>query len=138
MITAYVAAPFGRKEEARFARKRLEASGIAVKARWIDNHHPNEAVNKEIACLEANHDLEDIAASDILVLVHYPEFAKEGTGGKHFECGYAVALGKPVFVVGQPTSVFHHLKDEVWVVDTVEDAALLAATLVKEPLDETL
>lgn len=113
MIRVYVAAPFVCKAEAKLVRSELQSHGFDVTSRWIDNHHATEVQADDLMNLEANVDLEDICASDALVLVHYPDIAKLGSGGKHFETGYAVALGIPVFVLGKPTSVFHYLKDEV-------------------------
>ena len=68
-------------------------------------------------------DLEDVRACDILV-----RFADDlspitipshlGTGARHFEMGFAAALGKTLIVVGGPQNVFDFLPNVVHLKDT--------------------
>jgi nucleoside 2-deoxyribosyltransferase len=53
----------------------------------------------------ANEDQLDIDRSDAVVVFNlYPST----TGGMHWETGYAHGTGKPVYLVGPKTSVFHY------------------------------
>lgn len=104
-MKAYVAAPFGRKVEARAAIQTLAALGIESTARWVESHYDDET-KPEILRLEAMEDLNDIDRADMLVLL--ASWPREGSGGKDVELGYALGRGKKVVVVGEPYSLFHY------------------------------
>ena len=115
----YVAAPWVRKEEARYVAGRLRDAGFIVTSRWIDMHGGNE--NPSILCKEAQHDWGDIRASTVLVLLNI-----EKSEGKATEQGIALERGLKIVGVGIPkNNVFHYLPQYRWVASVVELINLL-------------
>lgn len=106
-MRAYIAAPFKRKKEALEAQNLLRELGIGSTTRWL-SQHPSTDDPAELA-VQAQDDLEDVDTADIFILLNYKGWVMEGQGGKHVETGYALAKGKPVYVVGKPWNVFHYL-----------------------------
>lgn len=101
MSAIYIAAPGPMVHEARALRSLLQASGLAVTSRWLD------------AIFEDTHeaaqmDLDDVRQADTLIALNPPSWALKGTGGRHVELGYALALGKRVLLFGARTNVFHY------------------------------
>jgi len=87
----------------RGVRDRLVAAGIAVTSRWLEAPAvPDDAGAAAVM------DLDDLARADEVIA--YTETAAAGylTGGRHVELGYAIAVGKPIWLVGPPENVFHH------------------------------
>jgi hypothetical protein len=108
-LSAYVAASFPRRHEAEAIASALRSAGIRVTARWIDlakeqgsgyAEHPR-FTKQEMA----DHDLEDIVGVDFVVVLTGDTETK---GGRHSEVGIALALKKPVFLVGPREQVFHY------------------------------
>lgn len=120
-MTAYIAAPFNRREEAREARRQLAAIGIQSNARWIDSHNEGYDSPKRVMSQAALEDLDDVARADMLV--YLAGFPGEGRGGKDVEMGYAIGRGKRVVVVGEPYHVFHYLP-QVQTVGRISDIRL--------------
>lgn len=110
---AYVAAPYELRVEAQLTRLKLEAKGYGVTSRWL-------TVLDEDSPEMAEVDIEDIEAANELVLVNPEHFRRTGTGGRHVEVGYALALGKKITIVGVRSNLFHMLPS-VRVVDRLED-----------------
>lgn len=110
----YIAAPYPLREEARRIMILLESAGHHVTSRWI--------VEDQVGMSHehATHDLEDVARADLLLAVHQEAWHNRGTGGRHVEFGYALALGIPVVLWGQRTNNFHHL-NHVRVIERLED-----------------
>lgn len=137
-MRAYLAAPYAARAQVRQYADELEAIGYTVTSTWLTEDHEINAgtVGAATALADtdvdqhANTDFADIRRSDVLVLI--TECVAElvdGTatnGGRHVETGFAIALGKPVVVVGTPENVFHRSR----FVDVVPDwhgACLLLA-----------
>jgi len=99
----YIAAPYPQIDSARHMRDDLVARGYVVTARWLDER---SILNDEWA----QNDLADLDAADVLVLINDDEWANRGTGGRHTELGYALALHMPVVLLGSRTQIFHYLK----------------------------
>ena len=111
----YLAAAYDRKAEMRGYRAVLEYFGHSVTSRWIDGHP--EINNGDIISVEmlndpeqwqlcrqvANHDLMDIEDADAMLSFH----GHTNQGGRHVEFGYALALGMPVYVIGDYENLFH-------------------------------
>lgn len=116
-MRVYIAAPWPLKKDAAQLRAQLAVVGIDSTARWIDINHAGSAQ-------EAENDLNDVFMAQAFVLINPPEFTNKGTGGRHVETGYAIAINRPVFVLGAASNVFHHLA-RVTIVSDVE-------SLVKE------
>lgn len=128
-MRAYLAAPYAARAQVRVYAKELEDIGYQVTSTWLTEEHAIEsgtvgaatALSDEDISKHADTDFADIRRSDLLVLL--TESASElvgGTatsGGRHVETGFAIALGKPVLVVGEAENVFHRSR----FVDVVPD-----------------
>lgn len=112
-MKVYIAAPFELRKDAEALQLRLQDDGITVTARWI-----MEEGADQISHEWATNDLSDVARADILLLLNPPEFKRSGTGGRHVEFGYALALNKKVLVVGVASNIFHSLNNVVIVPQT--------------------
>lgn len=88
----------------------LEVVGYEVSARWITTDSKfghgllayTDAERRELAQMDER----DVRSSDVLVLLAEKE-GQTVPGGKHVETGIALALGKPVAVVGRRENIFH-------------------------------
>jgi hypothetical protein len=91
--------------------ERLQTSGHVVTARWITAdkkfHRGVEAYTDAERTAISVMDEEDVReATDGLVLIAEPP-GQMVPGGKHVETGMALALGRPVFVIGRKENIFH-------------------------------
>ena len=103
-MTIYIAAPWPLRSEAQALCAQLREAGVAVRATWLD---------RELDELPgALADLADITLADALVLLNPEEYRDSGTGGRHVETGYALALGRKVFILGVRSNGFHALADD--------------------------
>lgn len=114
----YLAAPWVMGKDARVAKKYLEkrVKGLRVISRWIARSpkkiRPNYDYTKDSSFTlkqgreQANIDLEDIKRSRCLVVLNHVK-----SEGKVVEQGIALALKKPVIVIGNKTNIFHYLKE---------------------------
>lgn len=109
----YIAARYSRRDEMRAAARLLYDAGIATTSQWLYencalDHHldefPDDSNRKT-----AQVDLDDIRKADTLLF--FAEDPRVGVprGGRHFECGYAFAIGKRVVVIGGPENVFLYM-----------------------------
>lgn len=110
----YLAAHYGRRQELVEKTKQLLELAHSVTSRWLDGSHqlPHDSTESEILHLRAQWatiDLEDIFQADILVCFteQQPYTGHPGSGGRHVEFGYALALGLYLIIVGPRESVFH-------------------------------
>lgn len=124
-MKVYIAAPYSmRLYEATDIRTALLRAGHDVTSRWIVQS-PGEMNH---AC--AQEDLDDVASADVLLSYNPEGWRERGTGGRHIEMGYALALGKRIVMIGPRASVFHYL-DQVTVVDTLEEALTWLTSLAQ-------
>lgn len=118
----YVSTRYGRRLDGEEIANRLLAEGHEVTSRWVWRNQPDDyekCTNEEI-CELALEDLEDIQLADALITLSEPSNNPYGRGGRHVEFGYALGLGKPVYVVGPMENIFHYL-NFVTVANTVDD-----------------
>jgi nucleoside 2-deoxyribosyltransferase len=118
----YIATSGMLRDRADSMRDMLLQNGIETTSRWID--HPDIGVRMG-GIIEAEADYEDIRKADVVVFINPEDWANSGTGGRHCEVGYAQALGKPIFILGAITNVFHTLPS----VSVYEDAISLIEDL---------
>lgn len=101
----------GRSEDqAKIAeiKAEFEASEIEVNAGWIQQK--DLSIDKDGLSEKRRKlwiDLTQIAEADIFVLFNPQDAHRTGTGGRHVETGYAIALGKPIFLIGSGENIFH-------------------------------
>ena len=114
MSRIYIAAPYEMRDEAISIMHWLESQGHEVISSWLrDGAFANDDPTARL-------DLADIDRADMLLALNPSEWRRSGTGGRHFEMGYAAAKGKQIVLVGVRTNVFHHL-DCVRVIERVEE-----------------
>lgn len=108
----YVAARFPHKERAAALARGLTSEGAVVNSRWLQEPCTSDSdpiVTVQYRAERAREDLQDLTMSDAVVLFNPIESTGVGTGGCHVEVGYALALWKPVVIVGALSNVFHYL-----------------------------
>jgi hypothetical protein len=128
MLSVYFA---GRLEDRRLVagvRDRLVRFGIRSTARWLRELIARDDV-AALACLA------DIAGADAFLLVNPEIVHGTGTGGRHVELGVALALGKPIVVLGGRENAFHHLRG-VRLVPWESSMGAIAAALRLAPRGE--
>lgn len=109
----YIAAPFELRDEAIAAGQVLKARGHEITSTWLRDPGVNDDIWARI-------DLGDVKRADALVLLNPEDYRNSGTGGRHAEFGYAIALGKRLVVVGVRSNIFHQLS-YVRVIEKIED-----------------
>lgn len=113
----YIAAPFPLRDYAVAMMHDLERRfGFEVTSRWLK-------APDELADEHARKDLADIAAADVLLAINPSDWIDKGTGGRHVELGYALALGIPIVLLGSRSNIFHHLSSII----VVEGGLLIPA-----------
>lgn len=117
VVRIYLAAMYSRRAEMERYAESLRRYGLTVDARWFTGQHESsESQEQEMTLgqrrVAAVEDIEDLTAADALVaFTEPPNVQGDGLtrGGRHVEFGMALALGKPVVVVGPRENVFHTL-----------------------------
>jgi hypothetical protein len=128
-MRVYIAAPYPWRDNAIAQMRQVEAAGFEVTSTWL------RAVDTEND-VHARLDLADVARADVLVAINPPAFHNAGTGGRHVELGYAIALAKTIVLVGAPSNIFHHLSDVVHVPDCSRIVEALEALPAPPPRAE--
>jgi hypothetical protein len=118
---AYIAAPWPSKAAAKLARQSLADRGIECTSSWID--FEPEASTEAILQEEAVRDFRDIRRANALILLNTIDLVPLGQGGKHVEVGYALAMNKPVYVIGTRSNVFHY-HPGVTFLNSIEELAI--------------
>lgn len=103
-LKVYIAGRFEDKQKISEIKRELEAAEIEVGSDWISM---NAAVSDEERSRFAEIDLRQVRECDILVLFKPVDSHRDTSGGHHVETGYALALGKPVFLIGSAENIFH-------------------------------
>lgn len=135
-MRVYVAAPYAAREQVVAAALLLEERGHHCTSSWRDGsreiHSGTIGTAPDLTLgTVAGHalaDLTDVASSHALIHLTAAHVAAGQpiptdwlhTGGRHVEVGYALALGLPVIVVGEPENVFQ--RGLCRIVTTLEDA----------------
>lgn len=107
----YLAARYSRRFEMQDYRETLIKAGHEITSRWIEGGHeitldPEDPGNIRFAI----EDWSDLIDADLVI--HFsdePDAKTRGRGGRHVELGIALALGKPIILVGRRENVFHYL-----------------------------
>lgn len=131
----YVASRFYDKERARALAKILEDEGFAVTSRWFDYESALGTMTDEHRRHVAQLDAYDVRQSQALVFWNPSDRVQSG-GGCHVEVGMALALGIPVFVLGERENVFHWAPGVTFVSASHLRDPVAGAPAVMELLDE--
>lgn len=117
----YISATMRRQEAMREIRLRVHRdTPHRVVSTWLDQQGSLAAQNPSPheSRLVAKRDIEDLHRSDMLLLDGGPPNGLASpTGGKHFEHGFMVGIGRVIAVVGSRESVFSFIADyhfETW------------------------
>ena len=109
----YLAARYTQKEEMLVVRNVMRKAGIVCTATWLNEPHTPgttlDQVTENDLCEFAQQDMDDIRRCDIFVLFSVDPLLPTVRGGRHVETGYALGVGKPVYVVGPRENIFHYL-----------------------------
>lgn len=128
MSSVYIAAPFPLQDRAGHLRAALKLrANIACSSRWLD-----EPPNGQLTDALARMDLEDVMTSDALVMLNPDGWEQKGTGGRWVEFGYAVAMAKPILVVGERSNIFCHLSHVHQVDELADVVKAVQKLLVRE------
>lgn len=116
-LSVYLCARFQDAATMREWAAALAVENIVTTSRWITGAHDEGAGPADDETLRrfASEDLEDLRAADALVAWNPRWVHRSGRGGRHVELGYALAIGKPVILVGERENVFHWLDAVAWV-----------------------
>ncbi len=120
MVKVYIAADFGRVDEAEALGRLIERlDGLRVVSRWHQRPNVIESASStrmggptgtDVARAAAHRNLDDICGCDLFLVLTTGTTAR---GGRHFETGYALAHNKPIIVVGPIEHAFQHLAEHV-------------------------
>jgi heme-degrading monooxygenase HmoA len=111
MISVYLASDSKLQGAMRMLREKLDTRGIVVTSRWLDNDFTLNWTKAQLID-EAHKDLIDIDEAKYFILYNPKSHHRGGTGGRHFETGYAWATGKPIIYCSEEVeNVFHNLAE---------------------------
>jgi hypothetical protein len=98
MITFYTAGPWKDREQVKVVAEKLRDEGYKVNSRWLDvpEEAPDGMAYDEYLVQQANHDLHDVVAADVLMYVNTGTLSE----GKATELGIAIAMLKPIIAIG--------------------------------------
>ncbi len=133
MLKVYIAAPYEERGYAITVKALLETAGFEVPAQWL------AAGGDQLTDAGARMDLADVADANVLLALNPTWWKERGTGGRHVEFGYALALGKPVILLGEPSNIFHLLSSVIVVndlhpLDVIPHLHMIASFMVMKPL----
>lgn len=130
-MKVYLAARYSRHREMQEYAAELCALGYIVTARWILGDHElrsdGQSDRDDWMMRWAVEDWDDLTDADLVVsFTEGPgPVAGRARGGRHTEFGAALALCKPVVIIGHRENVFHFLP----IVEFYPDWASFRATL---------
>ena len=113
-MKCYIAARYSQKDDMKQVANILrEKAGIEITSSWLEEPHIATVTMDELPTEEilsyAERDLKDIDNADVVVLFSIDPFLATVRGGRHCETGYAIAKGKPIYVIGPKENIFHEL-----------------------------
>lgn len=110
-MKVYLAAMYSQKEEMKQYAADLAVNGVTVTSSWLtEPHSPNTQLHEIADTLLAEYalrDFADIREADGMIFFSQPATTPTLRGGRHVEFGYALALHKPIIVVGPKENIFH-------------------------------
>lgn len=138
MNSAYIAAPFSEKAAAAAVVALLKEHGFGCTSRWITQDQLDIGQRNEIENQRwADADLEDVASADFLIALNLPGWEYKGSGGRHVEFGYALALKIPIILVGKRSSLFHHKREVTLVDDWTKLIRTIESLVIEGVIKET-
>lgn len=89
-------------------RDAIAALGHTVTSRWLDE---KDGTDLQIAAII---DIDDLRSSDAVIVFTEDSSVGYTTGGRHVELGFALAIHKPICIVGPRENVFCHMNQIVF------------------------
>ena len=109
----YLAARYSCKDDMKSVAKELRKAGHIITSNWLKEPHAPDTTMDQ--CTEgdlrfyAEQDMHDIQRANLFVLFSVDPLVPTVRGVRHVETGYALGLGKPLYVVGPKENIFHYL-----------------------------
>jgi hypothetical protein len=116
-LKVYVAARWDDRGDACIAKAILEEHGVYCTSTWLTPHDNQsmdalKARGPDVVVKEAREraikDFDDIREADCLLVLSPRKGFRNATGGKHVETGFALAIGRPIFLMGERENIFHY------------------------------
>jgi nucleoside 2-deoxyribosyltransferase len=113
-LKIYAAGPYSWRDRIKEFILDLVADGIDSTTSWIyEDAAPDSTLDQftdEQNCFTAEVDIEDIKRADVVVVFTVdPLDAPLPRGGRHWETGFAYALGKEIVLLGPRENIFSYL-----------------------------
>lgn len=105
-MNIYIAGKYEARGRLRGERARLRAMDHEVISSWLDETAHRDECDRAYLQRAAWRDLRELERA---TLVFADTLDESTTGGREVEVGYALALGKPVWLIGPQRNVFHYL-----------------------------
>lgn len=107
----YIAAPYPERLKAIALGRTLALDGHTITARWLAPSHDADDKGPTLTewARHAREDLTDVLDCDLLIAYNPDGYENVGTGGRHVELGYALAINRRILLIGDRTNTFHHL-----------------------------
>lgn len=115
-MNIYVAGSFNSVARIADEVDELEQRGHHVTGVWFQGHDPLEKIwdgnfGGRIAEVMSLRDFNGIDRADLFII---DTLDPSSTGGRNVELGYALAKGKRIILIGQPTTIFFALIREAY------------------------
>jgi len=103
----YFAALLSRQAEMRCCRREIELLDHSVTSSWVNVNLSSfgESADATRAAI-AGESLDEIRSADVIILFAEPRGSANIGGGRHFEAGLGLGLGKKVVVIGHREHVY--------------------------------
>lgn len=121
----YIASLYGDKELAQRLRDNLLIAGHECTSRWLDG---TKGASPGEHRANADMDIEDVKRCDVLVLMAKSKGTMFNGGGRYVEYGYALAIGKPIVILGPiGENVFHYASGDISAAQTHRELVSMLA-----------
>ena len=112
-MQVYLAARYSIKDQIKAHGEELQELGMESTSRWCHEKLKGSAqlddVPESFLLSAAINDIEDMHRADVVVLFTVNPREATVRGGRHFEAGYAMGIGKPLIICGPVENIFHML-----------------------------
>jgi hypothetical protein len=137
-FTAYLVARYARNAEMYVYARDLQKVNIGVTSSWVLGDHEDRSEGKSNTSFWLRYfgeeDYNDVLNANVFVTFsEHPGAPGRQRGGRHVEFGIALALDKPIIVIGPQENIFHHLPQITHVETWIEALELLKEWKITQP-----
>jgi len=104
MRTLYIASTWANRDQVIAQSDKLAYVGIRAVQTWVNLTVPDAELTPNKRREISQQELFEIRQADAFLLM--TEGCQKVSGGMHFEAGWALALGKPVYLLGPEVNIF--------------------------------